>query len=344
MAREEHVAGGGMVAVERPPRVVRQAVVTVALWAVVIAVLAAREAGLGDVPTFATFGVIFASIVVEALPFILIGALVSAAVAVFVPDRVFRRIGRWPRAAQLPSVALAGVAFPVCECGSVPVARRLIARGVHPSAGLAFMLTAPLLNPIVVASTWTAYGGGGRGAEMAVGRTVLGLSVGIAVACVLGRHAEGLLRSPEATAATTGHSQHSPGDRVGAFTEHLVGDFVFMGRFLVLGAAVAALLQTVVPQTVLAGVAGSMVLAPLAMMALAFLLSLCSQADAFVATSFTGFSLASQLAFLVFGPMADTKLAVLYGATFRRRFVARLLAVAVPLTLLGTLTFDALTR
>jgi uncharacterized protein len=342
MASEQDVRGT-LVAAERPLRVVRPAVASAALWTVLIAVLAAREAGMGDVPAFATFGVIFASIVVEALPFILLGALVSAAVAVYVPDRVFHRVGRWPRAAQLPSVALAGVAFPVCECGSIPVARRLIARGVHPSAGVAFMLTAPLLNPIVIASTWTAYGGGGRGAEMTAGRTLLGLTVGIAAGLAIGRHAEGLLRGGEGAAAG-GHVHPAHANRVEVFTTHLVGDFVFMGRFLVLGAALAALLQTVVPQTVLAGVADSVVLAPLAMMALAFLLSLCSQADAFVATSFTGFSAGSQLAFLVLGPMADTKLAVLYGATFRRRFVARLLAVAVPLTLLGAVAFDGVTR
>jgi uncharacterized membrane protein YraQ (UPF0718 family) len=177
---------------------------------------------------------------------------------------------------------------------------------------------------------------------MAAARTLLGLTVGVAVGCAVAGHAEGLLRSADGT-ADADHAHPSHTNRIEAFTGHLVGDFIFMGRFLVLGAALAALLQTVVPQTVLAGVAGSAVLAPPALMTLAFLLSLCSQADAFVATSFTGFSPGSQLAFLVLGPMADTKLAVLYGATFRRRFVAQLLAVAVPLALLGALAFDGLT-
>jgi uncharacterized membrane protein YraQ (UPF0718 family) len=124
----------------------------------------------------------------------------------------------------------------------------------------------------------------------------------------------------------------------------VTGDFVFMGRFLVLGAALSALVQTVVPQTILGGLAGTAVLGILAMMALAFVLSLCSQADAFVATSFSAFSPGAQLAFLVLGPMADTKLTVLYGATFRRAFVLRLLAVAVPGCLAGGLLLDALVR
>jgi uncharacterized protein len=311
-------------------------------WLVVLAVLAAREGGLSGVPAFATFGVIFASIVVEALPFILLGAVVSAAMAVWVPDRAFHRVGRLPRGLQLPGAALAGIAFPVCECGSVPVARRLIARGVHPSAGIAFMLTAPILNPIVIASTWTAFGGGARGWELVGGRCLLGLLVAVVVGLVVGRRADDILRGERAAGGSAAQDHDHAGGRMQAFTGHVVGDFVFMGRYLVLGAALSALLQTVVPQSVLGGVAGTAVLGILAMMALAFVLSLCSQADAFVATSFSAFSPGAQLAFLVLGPMADTKLTVLYGATFRRGFVVRLLVIAVPLCLAGGLLLDAL--
>jgi uncharacterized protein len=114
-----------------------------------------------------------------------------------------------------------------------------------------------------------------------------------------------------------------------------------MARYLAPGAALSALLQTVVPQTILSGVAGSAILGTLALMALAFMLSLCSEADAFVATSFTAFPLGAQLGFLVLGPIADVKLAVLYEGTFRRGFVLRLLALAVPATLAGSLLFGA---
>src|ERR671930_567492 len=85
-----------------------------------------------------------------------VGAIVSAAIAVFVPDTAFARLARLPRALQVPGAALAGVGFPVCECGSVPVARRLLARGMDPAAGLASMLAAQIFNPIVLASTCVA--------------------------------------------------------------------------------------------------------------------------------------------------------------------------------------------
>jgi hypothetical protein len=249
-----------------------------------------------------------------------------------VPPRAFARIARLPPALQVPAAAAAGFAVPVCECGSVPVARRLILRGLSPAAGIAFMLAAPILNPIVLASTWVAYGAAGKAVEMTVARAGLGLVVAVLAGWLIGRGRGELLRDREERV-----ERH---DHAGGFIEHLADDFVFMGRFVVLGAAVAALLQTVVPQEALSAVADRPLVGALALMALAVALSLCSEADAFVAVSFTGFPLGSQLAFLVLGPVVDAKLAVLYGATFRRRFVLKVLLVAVPVALAGALIFD----
>jgi len=122
--------------------------------------------------------------------------------------------------------------------------------------------------------------------------------------------------------------------------EHVANDFLFMARFLVLGAAFAAALQTALPQDVLSGLAAAPVIGALALMGMAVVLSLCSEADAFVAVSFTAFPLGSQLAFVVLGPVVDAKLAVIYGATFRHRFVLRLLVIVGPIALVGALVFD----
>ncbi len=317
-------------------------------WLLFLSILAAHVLKLGNVAQVTTFGVIFASIVIEALPFILLGAFVSAAMAVFVPDRFFTRIGRLPRRLQLPGATLAGFAFPVCECGSVPVGRRLISRGLHPSAGLGFMFSAPILNPIVLGSTWVAFGGGARGAEMVAGRAGLGFAVAIAAGFVIAGRDTPLLRSAPADAtqsgvecAVPGHDHAQPDGRGDAFLDHLIGDALFMGRFLVLGAAASALMQTFVPQDILSGLAGAAVIGVLGLMAFAFMLSLCSEADSFVATSFTAFPLSAQLGFLVFGPILDAKLAAIYGATFRPPFIRRLLLVVVPLVLAGSLLFGA---
>src|SRR3954454_20870743 len=203
-----------------------------AFWALVGAVLAARSAGVASVPAVTTLGVIFTSIVIEALPFILLGALVSAAIAVFVPDRVFARLALLPRALQVPGAAVAGVAFPVCECGSVPVARRLLLRGLDPAAGVAFMLAAPILNPIVLASTWVAYEGHGRALEMTAARAGFGLLAATVAGLAIARRTGGDVLRPDMADSAAEHEREHRG-RPGEFSQHLAGDFFVMAKYLV---------------------------------------------------------------------------------------------------------------
>jgi uncharacterized membrane protein YraQ (UPF0718 family) len=124
---------------------------------------------------------------------------------------------------------------------------------------------------------------------------------------------------------------------------HLAGDFLFLGRYLVLGATVAAVVQTFLPQAALARIAATPVLDVLILMALAALLSLCSESDAFIAASFTRFGPSAQLAFLVFGPMVDLKLGALYAGTFRRVAVLTIVVIAAVVTLVGAIWLGVLT-
>ena len=308
--------------------------------AVVVLALALRLTDLGETAGAQTFTLIFTAIVVEALPFVLLGALVSAAIEVFVGDRSIDRVARLPLWLQVPAAALGGVAFPVCECGSVPVSRRLIRRGIHPAAGITFMLASPIFNPIVLASTWIAYSPRGLGWQMVAGRAGAGVVLAIATGWALGADgAKEMLRSRDDERA----HDHEGSKRV-AFFEHFSSDFFFMGKFLVAGAAFAAAIQTAVPQSLVSGVATTPVLGTLGLMAVAYVSSLCSEADAFVAVSFTQFPLGSQLGFLVFGPVLDLKLSFLYSAAFKRRFVLRLAAVAIPVTLATSLLFEVAIR
>jgi uncharacterized protein len=280
------------------------------------------------------FLIVLSSLLIEALPFILLGAIASAAIEIFVPSSAFARIARLPRPLQLPAAAVAGVAFPVCECGSVPVARRLVSKGLAPSAAVTFMLAAPILNPVVVASTFVAYRGRGSLWTMVLGRMGLGFLVAVAVGWVVGNVRRDELLRPRAGDEEYGAVDDEP--RWSRFFGHVCGDFVFMGRFLVMGAAIAAAVQTFVPQSVIGRVAGAPVLDLVAMMALAFVLSLCSESDAFVAASFVQFGPAAQLAFLVFGPMVDMKLGALYAGTYSRGFLRTVVVVVAAVTLAGT--------
>ncbi|MBA2312633.1 MAG: permease [Actinobacteria bacterium] len=331
------------------------------LWLSLAAVgvgLAMYATGSLTTAGLANFRIIFGSLLLQAIPLVMMGAFVAALIGTFVPASAFARLSRLPEPLQIPAAGIAGFAFPVCECGSVPVARRLVARGLIPSAAVTFMLAAPILNPIVIVSTSIAYRGRDVFWPMVLGRTGLGFVAAMVVGWVIGGRArEGFLRQVasgdlsecgcqnEASACDCdhhdcGHHEHEP--RWKTFCSYLAGDFAYMGRFLIFGAAVAAALQTLVPQSVLGSVASIPIVSLITMMALAFALSLCSESDAFVAASFVQFGVGPQLAFLVFGPMMDAKLAFLYNATFSKGFLRTVLAVVTVVTLVGTLWIEVL--
>lgn len=330
------------------------------------AIVLIRVTGLDDVGPVHNVLLIFAGLLVEALPFILLGAIVSAAIETFMPQSVFARFSRAPKAVQVGGAAFGGMLFPVCECGSVPVARRLMLRGLAPTAAVTFMLAAPIVNPIVILSTVFAYQGREILFLMVAGRVLMGLGVAITGGLVAGNAAQhrAILGEPGGhahahddhdhadgasccgTAAGHTHAPSGSGARARAagFVEHMTFDFAFMARFMMIGALIAALIQTVVPQDAIDHVAGTAVLAILAMMLLAFALALCSESDAILISSFVQFSPAAQLAFLVFGPMVDTKLVTLYSGAFGARF-ARILVPTVALaTFIACLWLEAVQR
>lgn len=282
--------------------------------------------------------IIFGSLLIQALPFVAIGAFTSALIEVLVPLGTLERLARLPGPLQLPAAALAGLAMPICECGSVPVARRLVLKGLRPSAAITFMLAAPVVNPVVIASTFVAYRGRHALWLMVGGRFVLGAVVAIAVGWTVGAVSRTELLRP----GPEGDHAHAvelgrPEPRWRRFFVHLGGDFLFMGRYLVLGAALAALVQTFLPASWISRVVGTPVLGIGAMMVLAALLSLCSESDAFVAASFSAFGPGAQLGFLVFGPMVDLKLATLYTGTFRRGYARGIIVGAFATTLVAAM-------
>ena len=285
-----------------------------------------------------TFFLIFGSLLIQALPFVLVGALASALIEVFVPIGTLERLGALPRPLQLPAAALAGVAMPICECGSVPVARRLASKGLRPGAAVTFMLAAPVVNPVVIASTFVAYRGREAQWVMVGGRFLLGLLVAVVVGWTVGAVSkDGLLKPNPEDRHAHPVELGRPEPRWRRFVLHMGNDFLFMGRYLVLGAMLAGLVQTFLPASWIAEVAALPVLSIVAMMLLASLLSLCSESDAFIAASFVQFGASAQLAFLVFGPMVDLKLGALYAGTFRRGFLRTVVISAFATTLVATL-------
>jgi len=213
----------------------------------------------------------------------------------------------------VPVAAIAGVGLPGCECGSVPIAGRLVARGVAPAAALTFLLSAPAVNPVVLVATAVAFPGR---PEMVLAR----LLASLLAACVVGF--VWIAKGRDEWVAKARRNEHEQRSRFGTFIETAEHDFLHAGGFLVIGGATAASLQTLVPRSVLDGVADHGALSVLALSGLAVILAICSEADAFVAASLTQFSLTARLAFMVVGPMVDVKLIALQSGTFGRRFAS----------------------
>jgi uncharacterized membrane protein YraQ (UPF0718 family) len=287
-----------------------------ALAAVLVLVLVFRFQ-LADVlssPSLATWSTVFVSVLVQAMPFLVFGVALSAVIAVFVPRSFWARALPGHPAAAVAVAGAAGVVLPGCECGSVPIAGSLVRRGVTPAAALAFLLSAPAINPIVLAATAMAFP---NNPEMVVGRGVASLIVALIMGWLWLRVGRSdwirLPHRPDVEGASRGR----------AFWAAMRHDVVHAGGFLVLGAAAAATINVVVPERWLLRLADNPWLSVLALAILAVLLSICSEADAFVAASLSQFSLASRLVFLVVGPMVDLKLISMQSGVFGRRFAAR---------------------
>ncbi len=283
-------------------------------------------------PVMQTWTTVFVAVVVQAMPFLVLGVLLSAAIAVFVPPSFFTRALPTRPSLAVPVAGAAGAVLPGCECASVPVTGALIRRGVPPAAALAFLLSAPAINPVVLTATAVAFP---DTPEMVLARLVASLLVSCAMGWLwlrLGR--TDWLRPPT-------HPSHEGKPRAAAFWDSVRHDVLHAGGFLILGAMAAATLKAAVPESWLSDLAANPWAAVLALGILAVVLSLCSEADAFVAASLTHFSLTARLAFLVVGPMVDLKLIAMQAGTFGRSFALRfapttfLLALAIS-TATGT--------
>lgn len=293
----------------------------------------------------------FLAILVEALPFMLLGSLSGGLIEVFVPAGLAERLVRPNRIRAVLLAGLLGMVLPVCECAIVPVVRRLLGKGVPLSAALTFLLAGPIVNPIVAVSTLVAYSGHWPMAAARIGcGYLIAVTIGLVAGILYDRTPERGLAEGAGTNALCGHPQcsHSAANtsiiqRLRHALSHACDDLFSVGCFLVAGAFFAALVRGLVPMSAFSHLQASPWQAIVLMMGLAMALSLCSEADAFLAAGFRGLLPGSaQLAFLVLGPMFDLKLLLMYSGLFRLRLIV-LLGLSLPLAvLLASLGLDLL--
>jgi uncharacterized membrane protein YraQ (UPF0718 family) len=283
---------------------------------------------------------IFLSIIIQALPFVLIGVFGSAIMHNLVTVEMVEN--KLARTARLPGVLLAigaGFFFPVCDCGVIPVARRLLIKKVPPYMAIAFLITAPLVNPITVWATATAFG---YNLPVTLTRVGMAIMVGIIVALIVSKffpsmehlfHQKALQELETAAVPETVSHSTGKGSVITNIFNHANDEFLEVGKFLIIGTLIAAAIQTAIPKQSLLIITKNPTLSVLVMMFLALCLSLCAEADAFVARSFLyHFPFGSVMSFMVFGQMIDIKNAALLLKSFKLKailFIFGLCALSV---------------
>ncbi|EMF0089642.1 permease [Enterococcus hirae] len=301
---------------------------------------------------------IFLSIVIEALPFVLLGCLISGALQVFLTPE---RVKRWlpdNRFLSILTGSVLGFFFPSCECGIVPIVHQFVKKGVPVHTAFAFMLTAPIINPIVIFSTFIAFG---NSWEMAgwrmVGSFVVALIIGIWLAYF---QKESVLKTKiqqtiDHNHPHTHHHDHTHGTneheevKIGRIKQlsqqtahvltHSIDEFFDTGRYLIVGGLIAASMQTYLPTRVMLTLGSTKLLAIIIMLLLAFTMSLCSEADAFIGSSLLSlFGTAPVVAFLVFGPMVDIKNLLMMKRYFNGRFILMLIGL-IAVSVIGFTLF-----
>ena len=266
---------------------------------------------------------VFLSIIFEAIPFILLGVIVSSLIQVFVTEDMIQKVlPKSPIVAMIPA-AFVGIIFPMCECVIIPIVRRLIQKGLPLHVGIVILLSAPIMNPVVLLSTVYAFQKNDYIVYARFGITILvALFIGL---IVYYRYRERkVLKDVEVSV------QKSKNKSLKDVMNHTVDEFFDTGKYLLMGAFFASVFQTFFDRNVLDAVAHNEAISPIIMMGFGYVLSICSAADAFIAASFGHvFSEKALLAFLVFGPMLDLKNTLMLFAYFQKRFVFFVIGIII---------------
>jgi uncharacterized protein len=277
-------------------------------------------------PSLLNLNTIFLSILIEALPFVLIGVIIAGVIQIFVTEEHIKRLIPKNKTMAVLMSCVVGALFPACECGIVPIVRRLVSKGVPIHAAMGFMLTGPLINPIVIASTYMAFGNDFKMASLRMG-------LGFVVATMVAFTVSWLFKGNQFKSSIQIVHSHDKvkneafSNRIWSMLTHTIDEFFDMAKFLIMGAFLAAFVQTYLPAKTLLEAGNGPISSLLVMMGLAYVLSLCSEADAFIGASFSSiFPTTSILGFLIFGPMIDLKNTIMMLSVFRFKFVMLVLA------------------
>lgn len=284
---------------------------------------------------------IFLSIIIEALPFVLLGAILSGFIEVFLtPDMVEKYLPK-NKLLRILFGTFVGFVFPSCECGIVPIVSRFLEKKVPSYTAIPFMATAPVINPIVLFATYSAFGGSWRLLLLRLlGASLVAISLGIMLGFVIDPN---IVKEDAQPAHSHNYSEKTLAEKIFLSLAHAIDDFFDVGRYLVFGSLFAACMQIYIPTRILTSLNSSPLIGILVLMLVAFIMSLCSEADAFIGASLiSSFGLAPVMAFLLFGPIIDIKNLWMMTRVFKRSFILRFIGLSGLVVILYSLALGVL--
>lgn len=267
--------------------------------------------------------IIFLSIFFESLPFLLLGSLISAVIEVFVPNETIEKI--IPKNKILGSIVgvLLGFFLPACDCAVIPVSKRLLRKDVPINVVVSFMLSSPIINPVVLLSTYYAFYNTNN--RIFWYRIIFGILIALIVGIIIGI----IFNEWDVTDDSECECEHHHEDnKFISIFKHTGIDMFEVVKYLMFGALLASLIQVLMPRSVLLVFNNNKVLSVIALMIFAYLISLCSTSDSFVGKSLLStFGEVPIIAYLLLGPMIDIKNTLVLLGNFNRRFVITLISL-----------------
>lgn len=270
---------------------------------------------------------IFISIIIEALPFVLLGTILSGIIEVFITPDIVNKFLPKNKFLRVLFGTFVGFVFPSCECGIIPIINRFLEKKVPSYTAVPFLATAPIINPIVLFATYSAFGNSIRFLILRfVGATIVAIALGVMLAFLVD---DNILKEDAKPTHFHDYSDKKWYQKIFLALAHAIDEFFDTGRYLVFGTLIASAMQIYLPTRVLTTIGHSPITAILVMMLLAFILSLCSEADAFIGASLLStFGIAPVMAFLLIGPMIDIKNLMMMVNSFKTRFIVQLISVS----------------
>ncbi|HGA3520619.1 TPA: permease [Streptococcus agalactiae] len=270
---------------------------------------------------------IFISIIIEALPFVLLGTILSGIIEVFITPDIVNKFLPKNKFLRVLFGTFVGFVFPSCECGIIPIINRFLEKKVPSYTAVPFLATAPIINPIVLFATYSAFGNSIRFLILRfVGATIVAIALGVMLAFLVD---DNILKEDAKPTHFHDYSDKKWYQKIFLALAHAIDEFFDTGRYLVFGTLIASAMQIYLPTRVLTTIGHSPITSILVMMLLAFILSLCSEADAFIGASLLStFGIAPVMAFLLIGPMIDIKNLMMMVNSFKTRFIVQFISVS----------------